>query len=107
MNCKEAERMIPLFLEDELDTDELKAFKTHIENCEDCEEELSIQFLVTVGLDRLESGGDFDLQRELASRMDNANHRLQFGENMQWLLYVLEGLVGLALLILIVMFLIL
>lgn len=103
MNCKEAEKMIPLFLEDELDTDDLREFKAHIEKCPECNEELSIQFLVTVGLESLETGNVFDLQHELLWRMEDVDQRLQRSENMQWFLYVLEGFVGLALLVLIVM----
>ena len=49
MTCKETEKMIPLFLKDELETEELREFMEHIESCEDCKEELTIQFLVTEG----------------------------------------------------------
>lgn len=103
MKCKEAEKMIPLFLEDELETDELREFMEHIDKCRECEEELSIQFLVYEGMARLETGNVFDLQNELKSRMDDAGHTLHFRENLKWVLYALEGLVALAIIIIIVM----
>lgn len=92
MTCKEAEKMIPLFLEDELDTEDLHEFMEHIEKCGECKEELSIQFLVSEGMARLETGNVFDLQNELKAQMDNAQHTLKVRENMRWLLIMLEGL---------------
>lgn len=103
MNCKEAEKMIPLFLEDDLDTEDLREFMEHIEKCEECKEELSIQFLVSEGMARLETGNVFDLQNELKAQIENAEHTLKFRESMQWLLYALEGLVAVALITLISM----
>lgn len=103
MTCKELEKMIPLFLADDLDTDDLREFLEHIDQCEECEEELTIQFLVLEGLSRLEAGNVFDLKNELDFRMDEAEHALWRRENMQRFLYLLEGLVGLAGMVLIVL----
>ena len=66
MTCKDAEKMIPLFLEDDLEMDDLRKFMEHIDNCEECKEELTIQFLVLEGMARLESGNVFDLQMNLS-----------------------------------------
>lgn len=96
MTCKEAEKLIPLFLKDDLDTDDLREFTEHIDKCEECKEELSIQFLVLEGLARLESGNVFDLQNELKFRMEEAEHILKLRESMQWLLYALDGLIVVA-----------
>lgn len=93
MTCKETEKIIPSFLQDDLDTEELREFMDHIEGCEECKEELTIQFLVTEGMARLEEGNVFDLQNELRYCMDEAGHALKRREGMQWLLYGLEGLV--------------
>lgn len=105
MNCKEVEKMIPLFLEDDLDTEDLREFMDHIEGCDECKEELAIQFLVTEGMARLETGSVFDLQSELRTQMDGAEHTLKFRESMQWLLYALEGLVAVIVIALITIFL--
>ena len=42
MDCKEEEKMIPVFLQDELDIKALKQFIEHIDGCPECMEELSI-----------------------------------------------------------------
>lgn len=96
MTCKEAEKMIPLFLEDDLDTEDLREFMEHINSCEECKEELTIQFLVSEGLARLEAGSVFDLKNELKFRMEEAGHALKMRESMRWLLYAMEGLVVVA-----------
>lgn len=96
MTCKDAEKMIPLFLEDDLDTEELRKFMEHMDKCEECKEELTIQFLVLEGMARLEAGNVFDLQNELKYRMEEAGHTLKLRESMQWLLYAIQGLVVVA-----------
>lgn len=101
MTCKETEKLIPPFLQDDLDTEDLREFMEHIDQCDDCREELTIQFLVTEGMVRLEAGNVFDLQSELKYRMDEAEHMLKVRESMQWFLYALEGLVGVAVITLI------
>lgn len=94
MECKQVEKRIPQFLSDELYMDELREFMEHIEGCEECREELTIEFLVSEGLARLENGAVFDLQKELEARLSNAQKHLRFRENGRLLLYVLEGLVA-------------
>lgn len=96
MTCKDVEKMIPLFLRDDLDTEDLRDFMEHMDKCEECKEELSIQFLVLEGLARLESGSVFDLQNELKYRMEEAEHTLKIRESMQNILYAMEGLVVIA-----------
>lgn len=93
MNCKDVEKLIPLFLEDQLDTEDLRDFVDHIHTCKECEEELTIQLLVTEGLQRLESGNAFNLQDEFKCHIADAAHTLKVRENMKWLLLGLEGLV--------------
>ena len=96
MTCKEAEKLIPYFLKDDLDADDLREFMEHMDKCEECREELSIQFLVLEGMARLESGNVFDLQNELKSRMEEAEHILKLRESLQWFLYALDGLIVVA-----------
>lgn len=93
MTCKETEKLIPFFLKDDLDTDDLRGFMEHINQCEECREELSIQFLVYEGMARLESGNVFDLQNELKTRIEEAEYVLKLRESMKWVLYLLDGLV--------------
>ena len=70
LDCKQTEKLIPQFLKDELDNRTEKKFLNHVDGCSFCLEELSIQFLVTTGMQRLENGDTFDLNRELRMRID-------------------------------------
>lgn len=77
MNCKEFVKLIPDYVDGKLDYGELKQFSEHMQTCPDCKEELVIQFLVTEGIKRLEDGKAFDLNKELAERMEQAQKRIE------------------------------
>ena len=78
MDCKEFEKRIPDFIKRKMNFIMLQEFNEHMEQCEDCKEELVIQFLVTEGMQRLEEGDAFDLQRELDQRMAEAKRKVRF-----------------------------
>ena len=96
MNCKEAEKKIPLFLDDELDGRSLAEFVEHIEDCPECMEELSIQFLVAEGLEQLEQGNNFNLQEALTSKLAYADYRIRINRVLRHVLLVLEAAVAAA-----------
>ena len=80
MDCKEYEKKIPLFIDDEMNFTQLKEFAGHTSTCESCKEELTIQFLIDKGLERLEEGSAFDLNKEMQLRMEAAKGKIQFHE---------------------------
>lgn len=96
MNCKETEKKIPSFLQDELDGSKLEEFIEHVENCSECKEELSIQFLVAEGLERLERGNNFNLQEELLMKLEGAEHRINVHRMLLYTLMCLEAAVAAA-----------
>lgn len=98
MNCKEFEKKIPDFVNQTMDFSTLKEFSRHMEHCENCKEELVIQFLVTEGMQRLEEGDAFDLQKELEERLEAAKHRIKLHSGVMRVGIVLEIMVALALL---------
>ena len=72
MDCKTAQKLILPFLEGSLKGKTLLRFTTHMEQCEECKEELTIQYLSSEGIARLEEGKTFDLERELKEYMNGA-----------------------------------
>lgn len=90
MDCKEFERLIPDFISDKLDYQNLKRFNSHREHCENCREELTIQFLVTEGVQRLEDGSAFDLQGELRGHLEESNKRVRRHDTFMRVGLVLE-----------------
>jgi hypothetical protein len=96
MECKECRKWITTFISKEIDYKHLKLFLDHIESCPDCKEELTIQILVTEGLNRLEEGDAFDLQDELGKRLEEARHKLKFHKTFLTVGIILEILAMLA-----------
>ena len=92
MTCKEFEKMIPDFLNRKLDFLTLKKFSEHMDSCEECHEELTIQFLVTEGMQRLEEGDAFDMQAELNDRLEEARSHMRFHSTFLYVGAALETL---------------
>ena len=99
MNCKDAEKKIPYFLQDELDGSKLEEFVQHVDTCPECREELSIQFLVAEGLERLEKGNNFNLQQELLLKMKDARRHINIHRMLWYTLVCLEVAVASAIII--------
>ena len=92
MDCKEFEKLIPDFIEKKMDFLTLNQFNKHRKNCADCQEELSIRFLVSEGIQRLEEGDAFDLQKELHQHLEEAELKIKFHNRFLRMGEVLEVL---------------
>ncbi|MCM1186267.1 MAG: zf-HC2 domain-containing protein [Lachnoclostridium sp.] len=95
MNCKEFERKIPDFINKKMDFLTLQKFNRHMEKCEACKEELSIQFLVMEGMQSLEEGDVFDLQDALSRHLGEARRKIRFHSGCMWLGFLLEVIAAL------------
>ena len=76
MECKEFTGLIPDFLHDALDDAKLSEFLSHVDECENCMDELRIQYLIYEGLERLETGATFDVDKDLSEWMEEERTRL-------------------------------
>lgn len=67
MVCKEAENLIPQYLDDSMDKDTLLEFMSHIRECKGCYNELDTFFMVEKAMNALEQEDDrsFDLSKSL------------------------------------------
>lgn len=106
LQCLQAAKMIPAFIWRELTGRELERFMEHMEECENCKEELSIQFLVEVGLNSLEAGNTFDLQEELDTALQEAEKRVKLYRFFRQSFFIL-GCIGIAAILLFALLLIL
>ncbi|MBO6196905.1 MAG: zf-HC2 domain-containing protein [Butyrivibrio sp.] len=84
------EKLIPQFLDDDLDNQDLADFLDHIDNCPECKEELTIQFLVRVGMQRLEDGNTFNLVKELERELADAKKKMHRRKTLVLISYILE-----------------
>ena len=73
MNCKETQRLMRLFLENKLDADTAREFIMHVRSCKECMDELTIEYLISGGIQELENADDIDVQMELEKRLVVAN----------------------------------
>ena len=103
MNCKDADKMIPLFLTDQIRNRDLDKFLKHVNTCEECMEELTIQYLVMIGSSILEEGKSFDLIEALNLLLDEANKRIRRWKIMYALSYVAEAFTIAAIVIILMM----
>lgn len=105
MTCKDAEKMIPIFIKNELNYTQLEQFMDHIDACPNCREEVSIQYLVTAGMVRLEEGSAFDLGRELDNLTQSSRAKIKRHKGMQYLGIGLEAaaLLGIIAVILVIL----
>lgn len=90
MTCKEAEKSIPMFFEEELEGKELHNFVGHIRSCKECKEELTIYFLASEGIARLEEGSSFDLDKELEARLAGQEHKMKMHRSIKTGFYFME-----------------
>lgn len=78
MNCAQCKKCIKDFLNDSLNSKQTIEFLDHVNSCDDCMEELSVEFLVTEGLKRLDSATSFNLENELDEKIKNAYKKAKF-----------------------------
>lgn len=99
MDCKKTKANISKFIEDSLEGRELREFIDHIGHCEDCKEELSIQFLVTEGLSRLENSSSFDIQGRLNEKLKRGDRIAKARQSINLFMYGCELLVFIAVIV--------
>ena len=102
MNCKDTERMIPLFLTNELNNKDLNYFLMHVENCTECMEELTIQYLVMTGTSIIEEGKSFNLRKALNELISNATRKVNKWKILMLLSYFAEIIILIIMLIILI-----
>lgn len=91
MECKEFESLIPAYFEETLEDNELEEFIAHIESCKECKEEVTIRYMITEGLQRLEDGEAFDMQKELNQKLASSVRRIHLRKRIQIVFYIIEA----------------
>ena len=78
MKCHDVQRMISGFIEEKLTDEQLEGFLEHIENCQDCYDELEVYYMITIGLMQLDEDhtGTMDLKKNLKDFISEQNKEL-------------------------------
>lgn len=77
MDCKEAERLIPFYLNEQLEERETKEFLLHMKSCESCYEEMEITYMASIGQERLESASSLDINEEMHRILQQSEKNLK------------------------------
>ena len=72
IDCKQIEKYIPIYLENKLSAVKTRQLLEHIRGCKACKEELTIQYMVSEGLNQAEENNDYDLVSGLENRNKEA-----------------------------------
>lgn len=89
MDCKETQHCIQLFLKDELEDDTAQKFVEHVRSCNECMEELTIEYLLSEGMSRLENADDIDVQKELEEMLNRTMVRVKRKKQLKAGLFLL------------------
>ncbi len=92
MDCKETQHCIQLFLKDELDDGAAQKFVEHVRSCNECMEELTIEYLLSEGMSRLENADDIDVQKELEEMLNRTMARVRRKKQLKAGLFLLISL---------------
>ena len=77
LTCKEAEKMVMPYIDEELGEKELDAFLEHIKDCSLCREELEIYFTVDVGIRQLDQEtGTYNIKGALETALELSRQRV-------------------------------
>ncbi len=92
MDCKETQRCIHLFLRDELDGGTAQEFVEHVRSCNECMEELTIEYLLSEGMSRLENADDIDVKKELGEMLNRTMARVKRKKQLKAGLFLLMSM---------------
>lgn len=87
MDCKSAEKIIHLYIERNLDGQQLEEFLDHVQHCPSCSEELEVNFSIYYALKQLrtEEEDNFDMKELLNQDMALAREHLQQEDDRQFM----------------------
>ena len=88
ISCMEVQKNIPAFIENDLDSTETIEFVDHVRHCDTCMEELSVEFLVLVGIKRLDSASAFNLNQELDDLIDYNEQRARQKRQTSFFIFI-------------------
>ena len=92
MNCEQASLCIKPFIEGKIEEDQLEGFLQHVEGCKSCYEELDIMYIVSEGLQGLQSDtcASFDFTGMLAGRISQGWRYLQITKRRSAALFLTQ-----------------
>ncbi len=78
MTCIKAQSLITVYINDELEIDELEEFTGHIQSCEECKEELEVYYALLTAMRQLDEDKNLsnDFNQELKEKLERSQERI-------------------------------
>ena len=92
--CEEVQKNIPTFIAGNMESKDTLAFIRHIRSCKACMEELSVEYLVLVGVKRLDSASAFNLNDELEDLMLRNEKKARRRKNISIAVFIISILIA-------------
>lgn len=106
MYCAKFQKQISSFINNNLDINEMDMFINHARKCRDCYEELEINYMVNIGLEKIEKdeSASFDLKGELEKMVDYYENKSDLFYKYNMYKSIIMGVTYVCLCIVIVMY---
>lgn len=100
MNCLEAQNRMLAFVKNELEDDEAEAFLAHVDHCQECYEELQINYSVYEGIKMLDDDNldSLNIQHAFEAYMQQTRERLLRSHRRKRIILILLLALGILLL---------
>lgn len=89
ITCEDAQKLIPYFIDGKTDSNQSLDFIRHIRECKTCMEELSVEYLVLVGVKRLDSASAFNLNDELDDLITKSENKAKRTKSISFWIFIL------------------
>lgn len=93
ISCSECEKMIYPYLDNALSISDIEIIYNHIKNCPSCMEELTIQFLVTEGIEAVDKSDNYNLVKSLNNKLRDTERLLQRARISRVVTVILLGVI--------------
>ena len=77
MNCVRAQQLVKPYLDGLLSDRELEEFLDHVQNCQDCFDELEVYFSIYRTLDNVDEKGDYNFTKKLHRKLEDSRMYLR------------------------------
>ena len=100
ISCRETQRLISAYLNDEISDRECAAFLAHVENCPKCMHELETSFMLTYALQYIDSNEKLstDIGSLLKEKLHKSTVRLRLNRLLSVLMWMMIVTMGIAIL---------
>jgi len=94
MDCMAFRKLIPEYINKELDDKTLNEFLNHLKNCDSCRDELEIHYIVMKGVDILDNkDGEYNLSAAFLNSVKKSNRYMHQRKQMLKVTYVIDSVV--------------